>query len=131
MERQVLADAHARKDQDWVLEEAGIQAMECRDELLETAVVLDVLALCHRPGGYLPRPCEGASAGGFDKAVELRTDASDVADGVVLHDLRHGTSRTGTIPSPLRDGCTEAERDAVRAYARREWQAREEDHQTA
>ncbi|MEV5011551.1 hypothetical protein [Streptomyces sp. NPDC055692] len=45
--------------------------------------------------------------------------------------LVRGASRTGGIPLPLRDGCTEAERDAVRAYAHWEWRAREERHGVA
>ncbi|HET6354615.1 hypothetical protein [Streptomyces sp.] len=53
--------------------------------------------------------------------VELRTDASDVAEQLVRHDQRHGPSTTGDVPSALENGCTDAERDAVRAYARREW----------
>ncbi|MEU6668032.1 hypothetical protein [Streptomyces sp. NPDC046727] len=37
-----------------------------------------------------------------------------------------GTSSTGGIPSAPENGCTDAERDAVRAYARREWNAAQE-----
>ncbi|MGP3991610.1 hypothetical protein [Streptomyces sp. 3N207] len=77
-----------------------------RSDLLETAVVLDLLALCHPPGGYLPRPYQ-EEPGGPDKADELRTDASDAASGLALHDLQHGTSVTGDIPPALKDGCTE------------------------
>lgn len=36
----------------------------------------------------------------------------------LAHDLRHGPSRTGDVSLP-REGCPEAERDAVRAYVRR------------
>ncbi|MFJ8469622.1 hypothetical protein [Streptomyces swartbergensis] len=127
MDRKDLAVAHEQGDQDQVLSAVGLQAMEYRDELLETAVVLDVLALCHPPGGYLPRPYI-EEPGGPDKADELRTDASAVASDLASYDLRHGTSRTGDIPPALQDGCTESERDALRAYARREWRAREERH---
>ncbi|MET8827296.1 hypothetical protein ABZX40_15070 [Streptomyces sp. NPDC004610] len=79
------------------------------------------LALCHGHGGYLPRPYYEDSHSPVPKDVELRTDASDIADELVSHDHRHGTSTTGDIPPALEDGCTDAERDAVRAYARREW----------
>lgn len=126
LDRQILANAHERGDQQRLLTEVSVQAMECRDDLLETAVVLDVLALGPPPGGYLPRPYL-EETGGPDKADELRTDASDVASELALHDLNHGTSRTGNIPPALRDGCTDAERDALRAYARREWRAREDE----
>ncbi|MCX4598373.1 hypothetical protein OG819_55545 [Streptomyces sp. NBC_01549] len=125
MDRRDLAAAHERGDRDRVLADVGLQAMECRDDLLETAVVLDVLALCRPPGGYLPLPYQ-EEPGGPDEADELRTDASSVASDLAEHDLRNGTSLTGDIPPPLQDGCTEAERDAVRAYARREWRARED-----
>ncbi|MFD0036957.1 hypothetical protein ACWFRT_10275 [Streptomyces anulatus] len=37
-----------------------------------------------------------------------------------------GSSRTGNIPGGLEDGCTDSDRDAVRAYARREWITRQE-----
>ncbi|WP_157875714.1 MULTISPECIES: hypothetical protein [unclassified Streptomyces] len=53
--------------------------------------------------------------------MELRTDASDVADQVVHHDHQHETSTTGDIPARLENACTDSQRDAVRAYARREW----------
>ncbi|MFH9371164.1 hypothetical protein ACH4K8_36500 [Streptomyces anulatus] len=36
--------------------------------------------------------------------VELRTDASDVADQLVHHDQQHATSTTGNIPGGLEDG---------------------------
>ncbi|RSS15381.1 hypothetical protein EF914_29555 [Streptomyces sp. WAC05458] len=127
MDRKDLAVAHEQGDRDQVLSAVGLQAMEYRDELLETAVVLDVLALCHPPGGYLPRPYIEEPSGP-DKADELRTDASAVASDLASYDLRHGMSRTGDIPPALQDGCTESERDALRAYARREWRAREERH---
>ncbi|MGW4824387.1 hypothetical protein ACWEP4_37025 [Streptomyces sp. NPDC004227] len=129
-DRRDLAVAHERGNRDRVLAEVGLQAMECRDDLLETAVVLDVLVLCRPPGSYLPQPYQ-EEPGGPDEADELRTEASNVASHLAEHDLRHGTSRTDDIPPPLRDGCTEAERDAVRAYARREWRAREERHGVA
>lgn len=125
MDRKDLAVAHEQGDQDRVLSAVGLQAMEYRDELLETAVVLDVLALCHPPGGYLPLPYK-EEPGGPEEGDELRTDASSVASHLAEHDLRHGTSRSGDIPPPLREGCTEAQRDTVREYARREWRARED-----
>ncbi|UXY33244.1 hypothetical protein [Streptomyces sp. HUAS TT20] len=125
MDRKDLAVAHEQGNQDRVLSAVRLQAMEYRDELLETAVVLDVLALCHPPGGYLPWPYK-EEPDGPDEADEVRTDASSVASHLAEHDLRHGTSRTGDIPPPLKEGCTEAQRDAVREYARREWRARED-----
>ncbi|MGP3991602.1 hypothetical protein [Streptomyces sp. 3N207] len=125
LDRQVLATAYERGDKSRVLDEVRMQAMECRSDLLETAVVLDVLALCHPPGGYLPRPYQ-EEPGGPDRADELCTDTSDVASELALHDLQYGASFTGDIPPALEDGCTEAQRDAVRAYARREWIASQE-----
>ncbi|MFF0228440.1 hypothetical protein, partial [Streptomyces sp. NPDC004629] len=60
---QICGGAVAEQDdQDRVLSAVGLRALEYRDELLETAVVLDVLALCHPPGGYLPRPYVGSPA---------------------------------------------------------------------
>lgn len=120
MDRQQLAAAHASRRQDLIDAHVSTQAMECRDDLLEAAAVLDVLALCHGQGSYLPRPYQ-EERDPVPQDVELRTDASDVADKLVRHDRRHGTSTTGDIPPALEDGCTNAERDAVRAYARREW----------
>ncbi|GGN45061.1 hypothetical protein GCM10012285_28360 [Streptomyces kronopolitis] len=98
-------------------------ALECRDDLLETAAVLDALALCHGPGSYLPRPYQEVAGQSPAQGVELRTDASDMADQAVRHDRRHGTSTTGDLPPALEAGCTDAQRDAVRAYVRREWLA--------
>ncbi|WP_333745885.1 hypothetical protein [Streptomyces sp. IBSBF 2950] len=120
MDRQRLAVVHAAGRQDLVDFQVNDQARECRDDLLETAAVLDALALCHGHGSYLPRPYQEDS-NPVPKDVELRTDASDVAGELASHDHRHGTSVTGDIPPALENGCTDAERDAVRAYARREW----------
>ncbi|MGJ5899275.1 hypothetical protein ACSCBZ_46165 [Streptomyces niveiscabiei] len=120
MERGRLAAAHTAGYQDFVDSEVGNLARECRDDLLETAAVLDALALCHGRGSYLPRPYQ-EDGKPVPKDVELRTDASDVAGELVGHDHQHGTSTTGDIPPTLENGCTDAERDAVRAYARREW----------
>ncbi|MFE1763899.1 hypothetical protein ACFW81_06735 [Streptomyces angustmyceticus] len=55
--------------------------------------------------------------------MELRTDASDVADQAVRHDRRHSASKTGDLPPALEDGYTGTQRDAVRAYVRCEWLA--------
>ncbi|MDX3849704.1 hypothetical protein [Streptomyces sp. AK02-01A] len=121
MDRQRLAAAHTARRQDLTDFQVSSQALECRDDLLETAAVLDALALCHGHGSYLPRPYQEDSHHPVPQDVELRTDASDVADQLVRHDHQHGTSTTGDIPSALENGCTEAERNAVRAYARREW----------
>ncbi|WP_329038526.1 hypothetical protein OIE71_32810 [Streptomyces sp. NBC_01725] len=100
-------------------------ALEYRDDLLEGAAVLDALALCHGHGSYLPRPYrETGQRVPLD--LELRTDASDVADQLVRHDRQYGTGTTGDIPVALADGCTDSERDAVRAYARWEWIAAQE-----
>ncbi|MFI5756774.1 hypothetical protein [Streptomyces sp. NPDC051569] len=120
LDRQHLAAAHNARRPELVDFQVRVQSLECRDDLLDTAAVLDVLALCHDHGSYLPRPYQETR----DPApvdAELRTDASDIAERLVRHDRQHGTSTTGGIPPALEDGCTEAERDAVRAYARREW----------
>ncbi|MFE7314140.1 hypothetical protein ACFU7T_13720 [Streptomyces sp. NPDC057555] len=63
---------------------------------------------------------------GWPSPSELRTDASGVADDLVRHDHRHDSSLIRNVPSVLEDGCTEAERDAVRAYVREEWIASQE-----
>ncbi|MER6023620.1 hypothetical protein, partial [Streptomyces anulatus] len=86
---------------------------------------LDALALCHGHGSYLPRPYQETSTP-VPTAVELRTDASDVAGELARHDRQYGTSTTGGVPASLEDGCTHSDRDAVRAYARREWITRQE-----
>ncbi|MFF3159752.1 hypothetical protein [Streptomyces sp. NPDC057910] len=125
MDRQGLAAAHAARRQDLIDSQVHSVALECRDDLLETSAVLDALALCHGSGSYLPRPYEDGPHP-IPPDVELRTDASDVADQLVRHDQQHGRSATGDIPEPLENGCTDAERDAVRAYARREWIASRE-----
>ncbi|MGW2583595.1 hypothetical protein ACWCYZ_20070 [Streptomyces virginiae] len=121
MDRQHLAAAHTARRQDLIDSQVTSLAMECRDDLLESAAVLDALALCHGHGSYLIRPYQEDSRHPVPTDVELRTDASDVADQLVRHDQEHGTSTTGDIPAALENGCTDAERDAVRAYARREW----------
>ncbi|MFD7126018.1 MULTISPECIES: hypothetical protein [Streptomyces] len=87
--------------------------------------LLDALALCHGHGSYLPRPYQETSTP-VPTDVELRTDASDVAGELARHDRQYGTSTTGNVPAPLEDGCTDSDRDAVRAYARREWITRQE-----
>ncbi|KUN58854.1 hypothetical protein AQJ46_42020 [Streptomyces canus] len=84
MDRKDLAVAHEQGDQDRVLSAVGLQVMEYRDELLETAVALDVLALCHPPGGYLPWPYK-EEPGGPEEGDELRTDASSVASHLAEH----------------------------------------------
>ncbi|MGW3275184.1 hypothetical protein ACWDFH_27500 [Streptomyces kronopolitis] len=122
-DRQGLAAAHDAGRQDLVDVHVKSVALECRDDLLETAAVLDALALCHGPGSYLPRPYQEVAGQSPAPGVELRTDASDMADQAVRHDRRHGTSKTGDLPPALEAGCTDAQRDAVRAYARREWLA--------
>ncbi|GGP85657.1 hypothetical protein [Streptomyces melanogenes] len=124
MDRLSLAAAHVGGATEVLRSEAFGVALECRDDLLESGVVLDVLALCQVPGGYLPRPYREV-AGGPPAGDELRTDSSDLADELVRYDLRHGTSVTGALPSALGDGCQDCERDAVRAYLRREWFAAE------
>ncbi|MGW2183946.1 hypothetical protein ACWCXX_39450 [Streptomyces sp. NPDC001732] len=120
MDRQDIAAAHTAARQDLVDAQVRSVAAECRDDLLEAAAVLDALALCHGHGSYLPRPYQ-ETGHPVPLDVELRTDASDMADQLVRHDRHHGTSTTGDIPVALRDGCTDSERDMVRAYARREW----------
>ncbi|SHM25577.1 hypothetical protein [Streptomyces yunnanensis] len=124
-ERRDLAEAHGAGRQDLVDFQVSGLAREYRDDLLETAAVLDALALCHGHGSYLPRPYQEDSDP-VPRDVELRTDASDVAGLLVDYDLQHGTGTTGGVPAALEDGCTEAERDAIRAYARGEWIASQE-----
>ncbi|MEV7951703.1 hypothetical protein AB0O74_32625 [Streptomyces rubiginosohelvolus] len=125
MDRHLLAGAHNAGRQDGVDAQAASIAMECRDDLLDTAVILDALALCHGHGSYLPRPYQETSTRN-PRDVELRTDASDVAGELARHDQQYGTSTIGDIPCPLDDGCTDKERDAVRVYVRREWITRQE-----
>ncbi|MEU7638895.1 MULTISPECIES: hypothetical protein [unclassified Streptomyces] len=119
-ERRDLVAAHSTRCQDLVDFQVSSLALEYRDDLLETAAVLDALALCHGHGSYLPRPYQEDS-NPVPRDVELRTDASDVASLLVAYDLQNGTGTTGGVPAVLEEGCTEAERDAVRAYARGEW----------
>ncbi|MYT82453.1 hypothetical protein YW3DRAFT_05846 [Streptomyces sp. MnatMP-M77] len=125
MDRQGIAAAHNAGRQDVIDAQAASIAMERRDDLLQAAVVLDALALFHGHGSYLPRPCP-ESCIPAPRDVELRTDASDVAGELARHDQQYGTSATGAIPAPLEDGCTDSDREAVRAYARREWITRQE-----
>ncbi|MEV7952108.1 hypothetical protein AB0O74_34730 [Streptomyces rubiginosohelvolus] len=126
MDRQGITAAHNAGRQDIVDDHVASLAMECRNDLLEAAVVLDTLALCHgHNGSYLPRPYQETSTP-VPTDVELRTDASNVAGELARHDQQHGTSTTGDIPAPLEDGCTDNDRDAVRAYARREWITQQE-----
>lgn len=127
MDRQGLAAAQTDSRQDVIAAHVRNVELECRDDLLETSAVLDALALCHGLGSYLPRPYQEVAGQLPAPGVELRTEASDVADQVVRHDQRHGTSVTGDVPPGLGDGCTDAERDAVRAYVRREWLAAQEE----
>ncbi|MFI0155878.1 hypothetical protein [Streptomyces lydicus] len=122
-DRRGLAAAHDDGQQGLVGSLVRSVALECRDDLLETAAVLDALALCHGPGSYLPRPYQEVTGQPPAPGVELRTDASDVASEVVRHDRKQGTSKTGHLPPALEDGCTDTQRDAVRAYVRREWLA--------
>ncbi|MGW1334630.1 hypothetical protein ACWD7B_10175 [Streptomyces rubiginosohelvolus] len=126
MDRQGITAAYNAGRQDVVDAQVAGLAMECREDLLEAAVVLDALALCQgHGGGYLPRPYQETSTP-VPSDVELRTDASNVAGELARHDHQHGTSTTGDIPDPLEDGCTDNDRDAVRAYARREWITQQE-----
>ncbi|MEV5583897.1 hypothetical protein AB0L39_35775 [Streptomyces parvus] len=125
MDRQGITAAYNAGRQDVVDAQVASLAMECRDDLLEAAVVLDALALCQGNGSYLPRSYQETSTPG-PRDVELRTDASDVAGEHTRRDQQHGTRTTGEIPAPLEDGCTDGDRDAVRAYARREWINRQE-----
>lgn len=68
-------------------------AREYRDDLLETTVVLDALALCHGHGSYLPYQ-ETSTPVSTD--VELRTDASV---------LNRPTSRSGVMFSRFSSSC--------------------------
>jgi hypothetical protein len=126
LDRRDLAAAHTSRRQDFIDTQLRGLALEGRDDLLATAVVLDAIALCHGHGSYLVRPYTDEALDRAPWGVELRTDASDLASELVRHDHEHGTSTTGGIPSALCEDCTDADRDAVRAYARREWIASQE-----
>ncbi|MFE3661521.1 hypothetical protein ACFXOR_00870 [Streptomyces sp. NPDC059164] len=52
MDCQGIAAAHNAGRQDVVDAQVASIAMECRDDLLGAAVVLDALALCHGRGSY-------------------------------------------------------------------------------
>ncbi|MFE2760428.1 hypothetical protein [Streptomyces halstedii] len=116
MARQGTTAAYGVRRQGVVDTEIAGIAMECRDDLLEAAVALDALALCHGHGSSLRRPCQETSTP-VPRDVELRTDASDVAGELAGHDRQYGTSVTGGIPAPLEEGCTDCDRDAVRRCA--------------
>lgn len=61
MDRHLLAGAHNAGHQDAVDTQVASIAVECRDDLLDAAVVLDTLALCHRHSSCLPRPYQETS----------------------------------------------------------------------
>ncbi|MER7311751.1 MULTISPECIES: hypothetical protein [Streptomyces] len=61
MARQGVTAAYGVRRQGVVDTEIAGIAMECRNDLLEAAVVLDALALCHGHGSSLPRPCQETS----------------------------------------------------------------------
>ncbi|MFF8784527.1 hypothetical protein [Streptomyces sp. NPDC015125] len=69
-DRRGLAAAHGAGQQDLVDSLVRSAALECREDLLETAVVLDALALCHGPGSSLPR--SGLRRTRPDQFLELR-----------------------------------------------------------
>ncbi|MYQ55320.1 MULTISPECIES: hypothetical protein [unclassified Streptomyces] len=110
MARQGITAAYGVRRQGVVDAEIAGIAMECRDDLLEAAVVLDALALCHGHG------CQETNTP-VPRDVELRTDASDVAGELARHDRQYGTGMTGGIPAPLEEGCTDCDQDAVRRCA--------------
>ncbi|MER6719912.1 hypothetical protein [Streptomyces halstedii] len=122
MARQGITAAYGVRRQGVVDTEIAGIAMECRDDLLEAAVVLeaavalDALALCHGHGSSLRRPCQQTSTP-VPRDVELRTDASDVAGELARHERQYGNSMTGGIPAPLEEGCTDCDRDTVRHCA--------------
>ncbi|WP_411078383.1 hypothetical protein [Streptomyces sp. cmx-10-25] len=124
--REDLAERVAR-EKDTARPEANLLALEARDDLLETGAVLDALALSCTPGPYLPgeEPYDDAPEP-QDSAVELRTDAAMLAERLVAHDRAHGGGTTSRPPRPRTDGDRDAERDAARAYLRREWIAARE-----
>ncbi|WP_031088661.1 hypothetical protein [Streptomyces sp. NRRL WC-3549] len=71
MNRQGIAAAHNAGRQDVVDAQVASIAMECRDDLLEAAAVLDALALCHGHGSYLPRPYQETSCRGLPASEQL------------------------------------------------------------
>ncbi|WP_328753035.1 hypothetical protein OHT57_46650 [Streptomyces sp. NBC_00285] len=115
MDRRDLAAAHTARHQDSIDTHVAGLALECRDDLLVTAAVLDAIALCHGHGSYLPRPYTDESLDRAPLGVELRTDASDLAGELVRHDHEHGTSTTGDIPPALDEDCTEPSGGDIRA----------------
>lgn len=125
MARQGVTAAYGVRRPGVVDAEIADNAMECRDDLLEAAVVLDALALCHGHGSSLRRPCQESSTP-VPRDVKLRTDASDVAGELARHDRRYGTSMTGGIPAPLDEGCTDCATGTQSAAVRREWITRQE-----
>lgn len=75
-DRRGLAAAHGAGQQDLVDSLVRSVALECREDLLETAAVLDALALCHGQGS--PPPPAALPGGGrttTGPGVGLRTDA--------------------------------------------------------
>ncbi|MFK0294375.1 hypothetical protein ACIQU6_28425 [Streptomyces sp. NPDC090442] len=52
---------HSTGHQDLINSQVSSMALEHRDDLLDTAAVLDALALCHGHGSYLPRPSHGSA----------------------------------------------------------------------
>lgn len=99
--------------------------LDQRDDILEAAAALDLIALCHGPGPY----DDGATQQEItDPAGEMRSDAATLALLLVAHDRQQPkASRTGlpdlTTGTGLADNRT---RDAAREYVRAEWAARQE-----
>ncbi|MFF3517576.1 hypothetical protein [Streptomyces sp. NPDC002573] len=99
--------------------------LDQRDDILEAAAALDLIALCHDPGPY----DDGATQQGItDPAEEVRSDAATLALLLVAHDRQQPkASRTGlpdiTTGTGLADDRT---RDTAREYVRTEWAALQE-----
>jgi hypothetical protein len=93
--------------------------LEQREDLMETAVAIDLIALCQGPGPYLPRPYQDGPD--VSSAAELRHDAVTLADHLVRYDHQHDGGRTRTLPPSLPAQPDAQAQEDVRAYARREW----------
>ncbi|MGP4115152.1 hypothetical protein ACTWP5_30145 [Streptomyces sp. 4N509B] len=113
-----LSLARARTNGNLALQ-AGLMALEVRDDLLEAGAVLDAVALSCPLGPYLPDSCqEGPEPP--PRADELRAEAGQIAEALLTHDREHGTNATPT-PDPVEE--RDASREQARAYMRRDWRA--------
>ncbi|MEU8976462.1 hypothetical protein AB0D11_46210 [Streptomyces monashensis] len=99
--------------------------LDQRDDILEAAAALDLIALCHGPGTYDDSPTQ---QGITDPAAEVRSDAATLALLLVAHDRQQPeASRTGLPGITTGHGPADDQtKDSARAYVRAEWAARQE-----